>query len=94
MKYRDIIKKHIEPEIIFNNIEYKLYGILFKESSNHYHYTAYCHICLNDGLNLSKSNSYYYNYCNNNGEIILINELNFKSKNNKIILHNPFIIRH
>lgn len=90
MKYRDIIKSYIEPEIIFNNIEYKLYGILFMKSSNHY--TAYCHICLNDELNLSKNNSYYYDCCNNNGEIILINELNFHSKIEKIIVNNPFII--
>ena len=62
---------------IINLRIYKFYEINFILSSNHF--IAYCHSSLTIELNLFKYQSYYYDCCYNNGEIILINEDKFQN---------------
>ena len=88
--YRDRIKNFIVENFIFNDIHYKLYGIICMESSKHY--TAYCHNCLTNKLHLNINQSYYYDDLLNSGLILMINENNFNNKINKIMDKNPFII--
>jgi len=90
IKYRTQIKDFIKNEFVFNNITYKLYGIIFMKEYNHY--TAYCNDCLTDDLNLVINESYYYDDLIDNGKIELITNLGFKQKLETIIKYNPFII--
>ncbi len=36
------------------------------------HYSSYCHLCLNNELNLENDKSNYYDYLINNGKIELV----------------------
>ena len=52
--------------------------------TNH-HYSAYCHFCLNESLNLILGSSYYYDDMIHNGKIFKINDEDF-TKNYIIFL--------
>ena len=68
----------IQEEFIFIDVKYKLVGIICLPSSNHY--TSYCHKCFTNNLNLVKNKSYYYDDILNGGEIIQIEDNDFKKK--------------
>ena len=76
----------IQEEFIFIDVKFKLLGIIYLPSSNHY--TSYCHSCFTNKLNLVKNKSYYYDDILN-GEIIKIEDNYFK---NKWIEHHIIIL--
>ena len=55
------------------------------------HYSSYCHLCLNNELNLETNKIYYYDGLINNGKIELVFG-DFSNKLNYIIKFNIFIV--
>ena len=89
-KYKNQIVDFNEEKFSFINLEYELLGIIFLPLISHY--SAYCHYCYIEKLNLQLGKSYYYDDLVNKGKIELINESNFRNKIAFISKYNPFVL--
>ena len=69
-KYKNKTKSFVTENLIFNIFIYIFYGTICIPSE--VHYSSYCHLCLNNELNLENDNSHYYEGLINNGKIELV----------------------